>query len=113
MMARVRSAAPVIEAGLSAGHSIRTILERLNQDGLAITYGCLINYRYRMRRGKEKVGILGQVVPHNPVESDRSDITPATTSPDGFDPEANFRKQLKKRPNLEYPSGPPDEGKLY
>jgi len=38
MMARVRSAAPVIESGLRAGYSIRTILERLNHDELAITY---------------------------------------------------------------------------
>jgi len=114
MMARVRSAAPVIEASLRAGHSIRTILERLNRDGLAISYGCLINYRYRMRRGKEKAGIAGQVPPHDAVESDRSDSTPASmTSPDGFDPAANFHKQLKKRPNLEYPSGPADEDKLY
>ena len=48
MMARIRLAMPVIEAGLVAGHTLRTMHQCLNQDGIPISYKNLSLCRRRI-----------------------------------------------------------------
>jgi hypothetical protein len=102
-MARVRAAMPDIDAALRAGHSLRTIHERLNQEGFQISYRCLIEYRSRIKR-------LTSSRRTTPTSSAATQST--AKMPPGFDPAANFHKQMKNRTDWEYPSGPPDEKKL-
>lgn len=112
MMSRIRAAMPSIEAGLRAGHSLKDMHERLNQDGLEIPYQHLVVYRHRMRRGKpnrpEFAPVPGKIGGLEMPERD----APYIPSPDGFDPAANFPKFSKKQVSWEYPSGAPDENKL-
>jgi hypothetical protein len=112
-MARVRAAMPAIDAGLRAGHSLKTIHERLNQEGIQITYRCLVAYRSRINRGKSpRRTTTSKVEPYTSAGSSLTVTKSTETSPDGFDPAANFRKQMKNRTDWEYPSGPLDEKKL-
>jgi hypothetical protein len=113
-MARVRAAMPAIEAGLRAGHSLRTVHKLLNQEGLEITYRCLVSYRARIRRGKKSQNTL-VAKPDTPSRDPSPETAPEAPgeSPSGFDPAANFHKQIKNRTAWEYPSGPPDEKKLF
>jgi len=54
MMARIRLALPVIEAGLNAGHTLRTMHQCLNQDGIPISYKNLSLCRRRILRAKSR-----------------------------------------------------------
>ena len=113
-MARVRAVMPEIDAALRAGHSLRTIHERLNQEGIQITYRCLVAYRSRIKRGKSLRRTTAlKVEPYTSAGSSLMATESTETSPDGFDPAANFRKQMKNRTDWEYPSGPLDEEKLF
>ena len=111
-MARVRAVMPEIDAALRAGHSLRTIHERLNQEDIQITYRCLVAYRSRIKRGKSPRRTTSKVEPYTSAGSSLTAMESTETSPDGFDPAANFRKQMKIRTDWEYPSGPLDEKKL-
>ena len=105
LMARLRAVWPQVQQALKAGHTLRQIHERLNLDGVPITYKVLVVYRGRIERGKK-----GPVAPASP------NITVSATYPDStppaFDPLANLRAQEQKRVDWKYPSGPPDETKL-
>jgi hypothetical protein len=48
LIARVRAAMPLIEANLRAGHSLRTVHQLLQQDGIAISYKLLALNRSRI-----------------------------------------------------------------
>ena len=114
LMSQLRAFWPQVQDALKAGHTLRLIHKRLNMAGVPISYKRLSAYRVRIERRK-KAGAQpeSQVVPKvsqtvaepaNPSE-DRS--TPA------FDPLANLRIQEQKRVSWQYPSGPPDERKLF
>jgi hypothetical protein len=113
LMARVRSVMPLIDAGLRAGHSLKTIHARLNQEGLRISYRCLSVYRWRIKRRENSRLKFPKSVRNNANKKEATGSESKEGLPDGFDPAANFHKQMKNRTHWEYPSAPPDEEKLF
>lgn len=112
LMAQLRAVWPEVERALQAGHKLRVIHRRLNQMGIPITYRRLTVYRRRLQREKEKTG--------RRLPKTQTVAPPITASINGpgpgsktFDPLFNFREQEKKRVVWQYPSGPPDESKLF
>ena len=113
LMAQLRAVWPEVERALEVGHTLRVIHRRLNQMGIPITYRRLTVYRGRLQREKEKSG--------RSLATPQSAIPPIAARKDGgsspcsktFDPLLNFREQEKKRVVWQYPSGPPDESKLF
>ncbi len=112
LIARLREAIPLIEASLQAGHSLRSIHRRLNEAGFSICYNTLATYRRRLKHDKIAISPKKPPKVNSSPEGTQQSGAP-TPIPDGFDPAANFREQIKKRPIWEYPSGPPDESKLF
>jgi hypothetical protein len=114
LMARLRAVWPQVQQALKAGHTLRLIHERLNIAGLPIAYKVLVVYRGRIERRKkpaaqpasQTVAKVSQIVAE-PAKS------PDDRSPPAFDPLANPRIQERKRVGWQYPSGPPDESKLF
>jgi hypothetical protein len=70
--------------------------------GVEISYKRLIVYRGRIERRKK--GSAAPASPNTPSPTRSPDSTPQA-----FDPLANFRAQEQKRVAWQYPSGPPDE----
>jgi hypothetical protein len=111
LMAQVRAVWPEVERALQVGHTLRVIHRRLNQMGIPITYRRLTVYRGRLQREKEKSG--------RSLAKAQAVIPPIAAGADGgsdsktFDPLFNFREQEKKRVVWQYPTGPPDESKLF
>ena len=113
LMAQLRAVWPEVERALQVGHTLRVIHRRLNQMGIPITYRRLTVYRGRLRREKEKIGRI--------LAKTQTVIPPIVAGKDGgsgpgsktFDPLFNFREQEKKRVIWQYPTGPPDESKLF
>ena len=95
---------------MQAGHSLKSIHQRLNEAGFDIRYNTLATYRRRLKQGKLVFPPKNRRVESSSEVTEPSATPPA--SPDGFDPAANFRKHAKKQVTWEYPSGPPDESKL-
>ena len=111
-MAQLRAVWPEVERAIQVGHKLRVIHRRLNQMGIPITYRRLTVYRGRLQREKEKTG--------RSLPKAQTVVPPITAGIDGpgpgsktFDPLFNFRAQEKKRVVWQYPSGPPDESKLF
>ena len=96
LMAQLRAVWPDVERATNVGHTLRVIHRRLNQMGIPITYRRLTVYRGRLQREKEKTG------PNSTVPISKT-----------FDPLFNFREQEKKRVVWQYPTGPPDESKVF
>jgi hypothetical protein len=111
LMAQLRAVWPEVERALEVGHTLRVIHRRLNQMGIPITYRRLTVYRGRLQREKEKSGRslakAQTVIPPNAAGADGGSASKT------FDPLFNFREQEKKRVVWQYPSGPPDESKLF
>jgi hypothetical protein len=113
-MAQLRAFWPQVQEALKAGHTLRLIHKRLNMAGLPISYKRLSAYRGRIERRKEAAA-----QPASPIVARVSQTVaePAIPSYDrsmpAFDPLANLRAQEKKRVAWQYPSGPPDESKLF
>ena len=111
LMAQLRAVWAEVERALEVGHTLRVIHRRLNQMGIPITYRRLTVYRGRLQREKEKSG--------RSLAKARTVIPPIAAGADGgsasktFDPLFNFREQEKKRVVWQYPTGPPDESKLF
>jgi hypothetical protein len=115
-MAQIRWLWPEICEAFGAGHSLKHICEHLNQCGLGITYSLLRQYATRLRRAAAK---------HNPKRalavpvraSGRARTGTAEPSidavPSGFDPLANLRERLAKRPGFQFEERPPDDSKLF
>ena len=110
-MAQLRGVWPEVERALQVGHTLRVIHRRLNQMGIPITYRRLTVYRGRLQREKEKSGrSLAKAQTVIPPIAAGADCGSASKT---FDPLFNFREQEKKRVVWQYPSGPPDESKLF
>lgn len=103
LMSRLRAAMPAIEAGLKAGHTLRTVHERLNQEGLEISYRCLVVYRRRILRK-----MAGQPSPTAFQKANAAERVDNKSYSDLFDPLANLREQETKANEWKYPSGPPN-----
>jgi hypothetical protein len=103
LMAQLRAFWPQVQQALKAGHTLRLIHKRLNMAGVPISYKLLSLYRCRIERRKK-----GTPSPNTPLPARSPD-----SAPPSFDPLANFRAQEQKRKNWQYPSGPPDESKLF
>ncbi len=114
LMAQLRAFWPQVQETLKAGHTLRLIHERLNMAGVAISYKRLSAYRGRIeRRKKAAAQPASQIVAKVPQTA----AAPAKPFEDhatsAFDPFANLRAQEKKRVGWQYPTGPPDESKLF
>ncbi len=105
LMAQLRSVWPQVRAALDAGHTLRLIHKRLNASGIPISYKCLSAYRGRIERGKK--GRAGSASPKAPGK--RLDTAPSQP----FDPLANLRAHEQRKPEWQYPTGPPDESKIF
>jgi hypothetical protein len=113
-MAQLRAFWPQVQEALKAGHTLRLIHKRLNMAGVPISYKRLSAYRVRIERRKKAttqpesqiVARVSQTIAEPAIPSDGRS-TPA------FDPLANLRIQEQKRAGWQYPSGPPDESKLF
>jgi hypothetical protein len=111
LMAQLRAVWPEVERALQVGHTLRVIHGRLNQMGIPISYRRLTVYRGRLQREKERTGrSLAKVQTVIPPIAAGADGGSASTT---FDPLFNFREQEKKRVVWQYPTGPPDESKLF
>ena len=107
LMAQLRAVWPQVEQALQAGHTLRLIHQRLNMAGIQISYGCLIVYRGRIKRGKKAPA--ASVSPKTVVSASLRNHTP----PGFVDPLANLEAQeRKRRAAWQYPSGLPDINKL-
>ncbi len=114
LMAQLRAFWPQVQEALKAGHTLRLIHKRLNMAGVPISYKRLSAYRVRIERRKKAttqpesqiVARVSQTIAEPAIPSDGRS-TPA------FDPLANLRIQEQKRAGWQYPSGPPDESKLF
>ncbi len=112
-MAQLRAIWPDVERAVQAGHTLRVIHRRLTQMGIPITYRRLTVYRGRLKREKEKRA--------RSISRGETVLAPIALSTEGgsgrasttFDPFFNLREQEKKRVTWQYPTGPPDESKLF
>ena len=121
--AQIRWLWPEISEALAAGHTIGDIRRELALDGLEISYSNLRTHVARLRKSH----------PHQPTVNRRAEppAPPSTTVPAGaqlavpptnptsraaeaapYDPIANLRDRLTRRPGFEYDDRPPDEKKL-
>ncbi len=107
LMAQLRRVWPQVQAALDAGHTLRLIHQRLNLAGVPISYKRLSTYRGLIER--EKRGRAGSASPKAPEPGKRLDT--ATSQP--FDPLANLRAHEQRKPEWQYPTGPPDESKIF
>ncbi len=106
LMAQLRAFWPQVREALKAGHTLRVIHERLNLAGVPISYKLLSLYRGRIERRKKAPA---DTVPAATPSAPRSPIS----APPAFDLIANLRAQEQKRKGWPFPSGPPDESKLF
>lgn len=106
LMAQLRAVWPQVRAALDAGHTLRLIHQRLNLAGIQISYKCLSVYRGRIERGKKR-RTGSAVSPNAPAPAKRLDTASA------FDPLANLRAHEQRKPDWQYPTGPPDESKIF
>jgi hypothetical protein len=121
--AQIRWLWPEISEALAAGHTIGDIRRELALDGLEISYSNLRTHVARLRKSH----------PHQPTVNRRAEppAPPPTNVPAGaqlavpptnptsraaeaapYDPIANLRDRLTRRPGFEYDDRPPDEKKL-
>jgi hypothetical protein len=106
LMAQLRAFWPQVQEALKAGHTLRLIHKRLNLAGVPISYKLLSLYRGRIERRKKALVATALTTPPSAPRS------PIGTPP-AFDLLANLRAQEQKRQVWQYPSGPPDESKLF
>ena len=121
--AQIRWLWPEISEALAAGHTIGDIRRELALDGLDISYSTLRPHVARLRKSTP----LQPIVNRHPVPT----VSPAADVPAGaplavpptnpasraaevapYDPLANLRDRLTRRPGFEYDGRPPDEKKL-
>ncbi len=113
-MAQLRAAWPQVQEALKAGHTLRLIHKRLNMAGVPISYKRLSSYRGRIeRRNRTTAQPASQIVEKTSLVFAQPAEPAGDHSKLDFDPLANLRMQEQKRVGWQYPSGPPDESKLF
>jgi hypothetical protein len=111
LISQLRAVWPEVQAALKAGHRLREVHKALNESGIAISYRRLTDYRSRIRKSNKSLSRIAKPTSSTVAAWSESEIS--GPGPDGFDPATNFREQIKKRTNFQYPLGPPDESKLF
>jgi hypothetical protein len=117
--AQIRWLWPEISEALAAGHTIGDIRRELALDGLEISYSNLRTHVARLRKSNPLQPILNRhVVPTVPPAAGAplgvppTNPAPRTAEVAPYDPLANLRDRLTRRPGFEYDGRPPDEKKL-
>jgi hypothetical protein len=105
-MAQLRAFWPQVQEALKAGHTLKLIHKRLNMAGVPIGYKLLSLCCGRLERRKK--GSATPASPNTPSPTRSPD-----SAPPAFDLLAHLRAQEKKRVVWQYPTGPPDESKLF
>jgi hypothetical protein len=121
--AQIRWLWPEIGDALAAGHTIGDIRRELALDGLEISYSNLRTHVARLRKSHQLQPIVNRrdaptALPPTNVPAGATPAVPPTnpasrtaeTAP--YDPTANLRDRLTRRPGFQYHDRPPDEGKL-
>ena len=121
--AQIRWLWPEISEALAAGHTIGDIRRELALDGLEISYSNLRTHVARLRKSSPLQPIVNRhAVPTVPPTSDVPAGVSAAVKPTSpvvsaaravpYDPLANLRDRLTRRPGFQYDDRPPDEKKL-
>jgi hypothetical protein len=121
--AQIRWLWPEISEALAAGHTIGDIRRELALDGLDISYSNLRTHVARLRKSNALQPIVNRhAVPTVPRASDvpvgappavtRTDPVVCAAKAKPYDPLANLRDRLTRRPGFRYDARPPDEEKL-
>ena len=118
--AQIRWVWPQIQEALAAGHTIADVRRELALDGLEISYSKLRTYVARLRKSESGQEISSGVFAVPPPEreetatsrSGQPSRTRARAGAATYDPLANLRDRLVRRPGFEYDGRPPDEEKL-
>jgi hypothetical protein len=121
--AQIRRLWPEISEALAAGHTIGDIRRELALDGLEISYSNLRTHVARLRRSRPLQPIVNRhdaptAPPPTNVPAGASPAVPPTNPASctaeaaPYDPLANLRDRLTRRPGFEYDDRPPDEKKL-
>ena len=107
MAAQVRALWPEIKAALDRGHTLKTVCECLEADGLQMTVYTLGSYVARMRRKSTQVArvpdstsTLNQVGATSRSASEPNNASVGDQS--SADPLANVRRSEAKRPGFDY-----------
>jgi hypothetical protein len=105
--AQVRTLWPEIKAALEKGHSLKTVCECLEADGLTMTVQTLGSYVTRMRRmpalrDEPTVSRDHQHRMEAARDHDVAAVATAATSRSSVDPLANIRERLVKRTGFDY-----------
>jgi hypothetical protein len=114
---------PEISGALAVGHTISEVRQVLALDGLEISYSKLRSYIARLRKSNPIQPIVNRhAVPTVPPAADVPAGAPLAVPPTNpaprapevapYDPLANLRDRLTRRPGFEYDGRPPDEKKL-
>jgi hypothetical protein len=104
--AQIRALWPDIKAALDAGHSLKSVCECLEADGINITVPALGSYITRMR--KKPLSVLAPLPPTAVASATRQNDPgklAETADPKhekSFDPLANIRERQGKRPAFDY-----------
>ena len=121
--AQIRWLWPEISEALAAGHTIGDIRRELALDGLEISYSNLRTHVARLRKSNPLQPIVNRhAVPTVPPAASVQAGAPLADPPTKptsraaavapYDPLANLRDRLTRRPGFEYDGRPPDEKKL-
>jgi hypothetical protein len=117
--AQIRWLWPQIQEALAAGHTIADVRRELALDGLEISYSKLRTHVAQLRKsGRTQTGTASDVsVPvmiEQPIslEPGRASRRQGKGNATTYDPLANLRDRLVRRPGFQYDGMPPDEQKL-
>jgi hypothetical protein len=121
--AQIRWLWPEISEALAAGHTIGDIRRELALDGLEISYSNLRTHVARLRkshphqltvnrRGEPPASPPTGVPAGAPLAIPKTNPASRAAEVAPYDPLANLRDRLTRRPGFEYDGRPPDEKKL-
>ena len=94
--AHIRELWPDIKAALDAGHSLKSVCECLEADGINITVPALGSYITRMRRKSPPP------MATRPNDPGKLAETAEPNRENSIDPLANIRERQRKRPAFDY-----------
>jgi hypothetical protein len=121
--AQIRWLWPEIRTALAAGHTIGDVQRELALDGVEISYSKLRTCVARLRKTdpmgpspdhvpQPRATTLDRATVHTPTIVEATSPSPARVEPSLYDPLANLRERLTRRPGFQYDGRPPDEKKL-
>jgi hypothetical protein len=120
--AQIRWLWPEISEALAAGHTIVDVRRELALDGIEISYSKLRTYVARLRRvypqkpartcDRDSPTAISEDVPADGRPSVQPSPGSASVHVRSYDPLANLRDRLTRRPGFQYDGRPPDEKKL-